>query len=185
MSAEFAEKFCFKCRKDTVHVRVGWVGGIAMYQCPENCGAAPREITAREDMTSTPRIPAPPAEAPAGPKAVSKPPRKIKTETIYINRRVSIMPKPIEKTQFVLTVERIVDEKLSGSGAATLTREDVLEIVRGEFAAQLGVEVKAPKARKGGKPTADGESATSCPRGEHKYACPSKKCIEAGYKVAA
>lgn len=46
------------------------------------------------------------------------------------------------KTPLILAVERIIDEKLSALSG--VTRSDVLEIVRAEFAAQLGGEPVAP-----------------------------------------
>lgn len=149
-----------------------------MYQCP--CGAAPREITPRQLLTSAPREselpkrPSPPwtsldrvpkenlftghvgyiTGAGSLPKA-SAPPESRK----YTNRS------PMNKAWLADKIGEVVDAKLAKAKVG-LTRQEVVDVVREELRSALGESEPAP-----------------CPRRPHRGRC-GKMCAEAR-KVAA
>ena len=89
-----------------------------------------------------------------------------------------------KKSPLIIAIEKIVDEKLKEKAtllAVGLKREDVIAIIAKQLG--MGAPAKVKKAKAGAN-GGDEEPATNCPRGDHKYACPSKKCIEAGYVAA-
>lgn len=152
------DKMCFTCRQETAHVYVSQLGGKPLYQCP--CGAPPRHLTPRHELTSAPRNPAPP-----------EPPTKLQSRAAVRipklqNRRTPRSSMPIKNAPVLRTaIEKIVDEKLASSGQG-LSREDVVRIVQEQLAAALG------------------EPAFVCPRKPHRGMC-GKKCRAAAEEARA
>lgn len=114
-------KFCFTCREDTVHDFVGVVGGRTLYRCAKACGAAAREITPREDMTSASPVP-PPKPRPErllppiiAPKKRNWTNRRKETPTMAESKE--------KKSPLILAIEKIV----AGATAPLVKRIEVLE----------------------------------------------------------
>lgn len=148
------KKFCFKCRTETDHAYVGTVGGRHLYQCP--CGAAAREITPRELMTS---VPLPPKPAPAAPRPVTKIKASVPPKARpYTNRS------PMNKAWLSEMIEKVVDKKVAELKAG-LSREEVVAVVQEQLREAVGETAAAP-----------------CPRRPHRGRC-GKICAEA--KAAA
>lgn len=156
---------CFaKCRTRQNYTRVPGISK-PVFSC-DGCGST-REIEelGRDEIPG--RI-SPAPRAPALPVVRRK----------YTNRRTQRNETTVKKSPLIQTIENIIASRIG----AHLTREEVVKIVEEQIAEQLGLEAAAkPKKRSGSAATTDG--GTTCPRGDHKYACPSKKCIEAGYKA--
>jgi hypothetical protein len=148
------DKMCFTCRRETAHAFVGRLGGKPLYQCP--CGAPPRHLTPRHELTSVPRQPEAPAKLQPEP-AIRRPSLQ--------RRHPRRPPMPAKNAPFLRTaIEKVVDEKLA-EAAVGLSREDVVKIVQEQLAAALG------------------EPAFICPRKPHRGTC-GKKCRAAAADAA-